>query len=292
MGNLKFADTTLRDGEQAPGVAFTVGEKVQIAKMLDSLGIEYIEAGIPAMGPPEDEAIKEILDLGLKAVISTWNRANISDIKASLACGAKHIHVSAPVSDIQIKTKLCKNRTWVVENMKRAVCYALEQGCSVTVGAEDASRADLEFLIEFTVQARREGAERLRFADTIGILEPFRTKQIIGMLLENTGMDIEFHGHNDFGMATANTFAAFKAGARFLSTTLGGLGERAGNCSFEEILAVLKQHEGIDLNVNDEMLTDTLNYLNVASGRSEFSSKITKPGYRALTIFEQYYPLL
>lgn len=269
MKHVYFVDTTLRDGEQAPGVAFTIGEKVQIAKMLDSLGIGHIEAGIPAMGPTEEEAIKEIAGLGLKAVISTWNRVNISDIKASLACGVKHIHVSAPVSDIHIESKLGKSRGWVIESMKRAVCYAIEHGCRVTVGAEDASRADPEFLIRFIVHARREGAERLRFADTVGVLEPFRTKQIIGMLNENTGMDIEFHGHNDFGMATANTFAAFKAGARFLSTTIGGLGERAGNCSFEEILAVLKQHEGIDLNVNDDLLTSTLNYIKVASGRFE-----------------------
>ncbi len=269
MRHVCFVDTTLRDGEQAPGVAFTVQEKVQIAIMLDSLGIEYIEAGIPAMGSPEEEAIKEIADLGLRAVISAWNRVNISDIKASLACGIKHIHVSSPVSDIHIELKLRKNRTWVIENMKRAVSYALEHGCRVTVGAEDASRADLKFLIRFTVQARREGAERLRFADTVGVLEPFRTKQIIGMIIENTGMDIEFHGHNDFGLATANTYAAFKAGARFLSTTLGGLGERAGNCSFEEILAVLRQHEGIDLNVNEDLLASTLNYLKAASGRFE-----------------------
>jgi len=269
MRHVYFVDTTLRNGEQAPGVAFTVQEKVQIAKMLDSLGIEYIEAGIPAMGSPEEEAIKEIVELGLKAAIPTWNRVNISDIKASLSCGVKHIHVSAPVSDIHIDSKLGKNRGWVIESMKRAVCYAIERGCRVTVGAEDASRADPEFLIRFTVHARREGAERLRFADTVGVLEPFRTKQIIDMIIESTGMDIEFHGHNDFGLATANTYAAFKAGAVFLSTTIGGLGERAGNCSFEEILAVLKQHEGIDLNVNDNLLASTSYYLKAASGRFE-----------------------
>ncbi len=217
------------------------------------------------MGSPEEEAIKEIVELGLKAAISTWNRVNISDIKASLSCGVKHIHVSAPVSDIHIDSKLGKNRGWVIESMKRAVCYAIERGCRVTVGAEDASRADPEFLIRFTVHARREGAERLRFADTVGVLEPFRTKQIIDMIIESTGMDIEFHGNNDFGLATANTYAAFKAGAVFLSTTIGGLGERAVNCSFEEILAVLKQHEGIDLNVNDNLLASTSNYLKAAS---------------------------
>lgn len=267
MKDVFFLDTTLRDGEQAPGVAFTVKEKVKMAQMLDALGIDQIEAGTPAMGPPEDEAVKEIAGLGLKTVVSSWNRVNIADIKASLNCGVKNVHVSAPVSDIHIESKLGKNRTWVIESMKRAVCYAVEHGCRVTVGAEDASRADIEFLICYAAHARKEGAERLRFADTVGVLEPFKTKKLVKYIVDNAGIEIEFHGHNDFGMATANTYAAFKAGASFLNTTIGGLGERAGNCSFEEIVDVLRHHGGIDLNIDDELLAQTSNYLNTAAGR-------------------------
>lgn len=268
METVYFVDTTLRDGEQAPGVAFTVKEKVQIAKMLDSLGVDQIEAGIPAMGSPEVEAIKEIAGLGLKAVVSTWNRMTIGDIKASLACGIKHIHVSAPVSDIHIKYKLQKNRTWVMESMKRALSYAREHQCKVTVGAEDASRADLEFLISFACHARREGAERLRFADTLGVLDPFRTKKMIKQLVERTGMAIEFHGHNDFGMATANTLAAFKGGARYLSTTITGIGERAGNCSFEEAVCALEGLEKLGLKFDRVLLSRICSYVNRAAGRA------------------------
>lgn len=267
METVHFVDTTLRDGEQAPGVAFTVKEKVQIAKMLDCLGVDQIEAGIPAMGSPEVEAIKEIAGLGLKAVVSTWNRMTIGDIKASLACGVKHIHVSAPVSDTHIKYKLRKNRIWVIESMKRALSYAREHDCRVTVGAEDASRADMEFLISFACHARREGAERLRFADTLGVLDPFKTKQIMKQLVENTGMDIEFHGHNDFGMATANTLAAFKGGARYLSTTITGIGERAGNCSFEEAVSALESFEKLGLKFDRSQLSRICSYVNKAAGR-------------------------
>lgn len=273
MNTVHFVDTTLRDGEQAPGVAFTTKEKIQIAKMLDSLGVAQIEAGTPAMGSPEVEAIEEIATLGLKAVVSTWNRMTIGDIKASLACGVKHIHISAPVSDIQINYKLGKNKIWVIESMKRALSYAREHDCRVTVGAEDASRADMEYLIHFALQARREGADRLRFADTLGLLDPFRTKQIIKHLADNTGMEIEYHGHNDFGMATANTFAAYKAGARYLNTTIGGLGERAGNCSFEEIMAVLNLQEQLNLGVDDDLLARTCCYVAAAANRLSVSGK-------------------
>lgn len=274
MDTVQFVDTTLRDGEQAPGVAFSVEEKVQIARMLDCLGVGQIEAGIPAMGSPEVEAIQEINALGLKAVVSTWNRMTIGDIKASLACGVKYIHISAPVSDTHIKHKLRKDRIWVIESMRRALSYALEHDCRVTVGAEDASRADVEFLISFARHAHREGAERMRFADTLGVLDPFSTKQIIRQLVENTGMEIEFHGHNDFGMATANTLAAFKGGARYLSTTITGIGERAGNCSFEEVVSALESFEKLGLKFDRLLLSKICSYVNRAAGRDEMLGEL------------------
>ena len=262
-----IVDTTLRDGEQAPGVAFTVTEKVQIAKMLDRLGVYQIEAGFPAMGSNEMEAISAISGLGLRAVVSAWNRATIGDIKASLACGVKHVHISAPVSDLHIYQKLRRNRVWVLESMRRAVSYARERGLEVSVGAEDASRADWNFLIHYARHASKEGVRRLRLADTVGILEPFRTRELVGGLIEETGMEVEFHGHNDFGLATANTFAACKAGARYLDTTIGGLGERAGNCSFEEIIAVLRRHGGVEPAVDGRLLAKASRYVAAAANR-------------------------
>ncbi|RYD03902.1 hypothetical protein N752_17625 [Desulforamulus aquiferis] len=141
-----FVDSTLRDGEQSAGVAFTNKEKVKIASLLDEAGVYQIEAGIPAMGKMEMEAIHCILGLDLKAKVSTWNRANLKDIKDSLDCGARNLHISAPVSDIHIKYKLNRSRLWVLENIKRTVSYAKAFDCEVSVGAEDASRQIWIFL--------------------------------------------------------------------------------------------------------------------------------------------------
>ncbi len=243
-----IVDTTLRDGEQAPGVAFSLQEKVTIAKLLDSLGIEVIEAGIPIMGKIEQDAIKAICNLNLKAQVLVWNRLLLADLRASIACGARNVHISAPVSDLHIKGKLCKSRQWVLDCLVRAIRYAKDYGCRVSVGAEDASRTDFSFLMEYALLAQESGAERLRFADTVGVMEPFNTRRIIGRLVENLAIPVEFHGHNDFGLATANSLAAFAAGAAYINTTVSGVGERAGNTCLEDIVKLFKNcvgsHEG------------------------------------------------
>ncbi|MFZ5592010.1 MAG: homocitrate synthase [Bacillota bacterium] len=267
MCRVRFVDTTLRDGEQAPGVAFTVKEKIQIARMLDSLGIYQIEAGFPAMGAIEMEAVSRVAGLGLKALVSAWNRATIGDIRASLACGVRHVHIAAPVSDLHIYQKLRRDRTWVVESMRRAVSYARGHGLMVTVGAEDASRADWQFLLYYARQAKKEGAKRLRLADTVGLLEPFRTRELVSRLIAETGLEVEFHAHNDFGLAVANTFAAWRAGARYLDTTVGGLGERAGNCSYEEIVAALRHYGVADLPAEGRIWSRLRRFVARAAGR-------------------------
>ncbi|SFR15580.1 homocitrate synthase [Desulfoscipio geothermicus] len=233
-----IVDTTLRDGEQAPGVAFTLKEKVTIARMLDLLGVEVIEAGIPVMGEIEQETLRAICSLGLRARVASWNRLLLADIRVSIACGVRDLHISAPVSDLHITKKLGKSRQWVLDCLVRAVRYARDYGCRVSVGAEDASRADFNFLLEFALLAQEAGVERLRYADTVGILEPFATRRQVGLLVSNLSIPVEFHGHNDFGLATANSLAAFGAGAAYISTTVGGLGERAGNASLEDMLGL------------------------------------------------------
>ncbi|OPX90243.1 MAG: 2-isopropylmalate synthase [Pelotomaculum sp. PtaB.Bin104] len=160
--------------------------------------------------------------------------------------------------------------------MKRSLSYAREHECTVTVGLEDASRADPDFLIDFATHARREGAQRLRFADTMGVLDPFRTRQVIRRLIEKTGIDVEFHGHNDFGMAAANTLAAFKAGARYLSTTITGIGERAGNCSFEEVVSAIENFEKLGLKFDRALLSRICSYINQVSGRNWLRRKYIK----------------
>ncbi|MDS1029290.1 homoaconitate hydratase [Bacillota bacterium LX-D] len=240
MKTVMFLDTTLRDGEQTPGVSFSKKEKLEIAQMLDSLGIDIIEAGIPAMGKNEMDSITAILNLGLNAEILTWNRLLLEDIQKSIACGSKHIHIAAPVSDLHIAKKLNKTREWVLYNTQKLVAYCVEKGCSVSVGAEDASRTDPDFLLKYYNTAIREGASRVRYADTVGIQDPFTVYNTIKNLREHIDVHIDYHGHNDFGMSTGNAYAAFKAGAAVLSCSINGLGERAGNTPLEEITMAIK----------------------------------------------------
>jgi len=251
---IKIVDTTLRDGEQAPGVAFNLREKVNIARMLDWLGVYQIEAGIPVMGELEQKAIRAIVRSNLKARVSTWNRPLLADIRASLACGVRYIHIACPVSEIQIRYKLGRSRMWLLDCLKRAMRYASDYGCRVTVGAEDASRADASFLLDLAFLAQEMGAERLRYCDTLGVLNPFTTVERLGWLRSNLSLEIEFHGHNDFGMATANTLAAIKAGIRYVDTTVEGLGERAGNASLEELVAAVQGVYGTELGLEDRLL--------------------------------------
>jgi len=245
--NIGIVDTTLRDGEQSAGVVFNREEKLHIAQMLDAIGVQEIEAGIPAMGNDEQETIKAISGLGLKAEISTWNRVAIPDIKASAECGVKRVSIAVPVSDIHLKYILNKGRDWVLEETKKVIEYAKEEGLYVCVGAVDATRSAEDFIMRFARLVQDCGADRLRFDDTVGILDPFQTSEVINKLRTEIEIDIEIHCHNDFGMATANTIAAVRAGARYASVTVNGLGERAGNAALEEVVMALKHIAGTDL---------------------------------------------
>jgi homocitrate synthase NifV len=264
---IKIVDTTLRDGEQTAGVVFSKTEKVQIAKMLDELGVHQIEAGIPVMGGDEEEAIKAIVKAGLKASIMGWNRAVIGDIEASLRCGVDAVAISISTSDIHIKYKLRKTREWVLENMVKACEYAKKEGLYVSVNAEDASRTDIDFLLQFARLAKEAGADRLRFCDTVGILEPFSTYEIVKRIIDEVGIPVEMHTHNDFGMATANTLAGIRAGAKYVGVTVNGLGERAGNAALEEVVMALKYIYNLDLGIKTFKLKEICEYVAKASAR-------------------------
>ncbi|MDN5325668.1 MAG: homocitrate synthase NifV [Moorella sp. (in: firmicutes)] len=262
-----IVDTTLRDGEQAPGVAFNPREKVAIARMLDRLGVAQIEAGTPAMGDIEQEAIRAIARQGLRSRVSTWNRLLLEDIRSSLECGIRDVHISAPVSGIQISAKLRQDYRWVLNRLRQACLYARDYGLRVTVGAEDASRADPGFLLEYAYLARESGAERLRYCDTVGVLDPFATYTHLSRLKEKVDLELEFHGHNDFGLATANALAAVRAGVRWIDTTIGGLGERAGNTSLEELYRALTRLFDLDPGLNSRYLPGLERYVARAAGR-------------------------
>jgi homocitrate synthase NifV len=266
--NIVIVDTTLRDGEQTAGVVFANHEKVRIAKLLDELGVHQIEAGIPVMGGDEEKVIRKICGLGLKASIMGWNRPVIKDIETSLSCGVDAVAISISTSDIHIKHKLQTSREWVLEQMVNATRFAKQHGVYVSVNAEDASRSDPEFLVQFARAAKEAGADRLRYCDTVGILEPFTTFDYIKFVREQVpDLEIEMHTHNDFGMATANALAGIRAGANYVGVTVLGLGERAGNAALEEVVMGLKYFLGIDLKINTEMFREVAEYVSRASGR-------------------------
>ncbi len=265
--SIKIDDTTLRDGEQTAGVVFANDEKIYIAKMLDKIGVHQIEAGIPAMGGDEKDAIKKIAALDLNCSILGWNRAVKSDIDNSVDCGVDAVAISISSSDIHIEHKLRKSREWVLESVKTGVDYAKSFNLYVSVNAEDASRSDMEFLLQFARTARDAGADRLRYCDTLGILDPFETFMRVKNIIDIIGIDIEMHTHNDFGMAIANAIAGIKAGATYVNTTINGLGERAGNAAFEELVMALKFIEGVDLGYNTNFFRSISEYIARASNR-------------------------
>ncbi|MEE8391588.1 MAG: homocitrate synthase [Anaerolineae bacterium] len=266
-GPVYIDDTTLRDGEQTAGVVFANEEKIHIARMLAQLGVHQIEVGIPTMGGDEKEAIKKIVDLGLPTSILAWNRAVVSDIQHSLDCGVDAVAVSISASDIHIQHKLMRDRQWVLDSIKRAVEFAKRHDLYVSVNAEDASRADPDFLAEFARTAKEVGADRLRYCDTVGILDPLKTYKRVKALIEKVDIPIEMHTHNDFGMATANAIAGLEAGATYVNTTVNGLGERAGNASLEELVMALQYCEGINLDIRTSLFRELSEYVALASGR-------------------------
>lgn len=267
LGPIHIDDTTLRDGEQTAGVVFANEEKLRIAKLLDDVGVYQIEAGIPTMGGAEKEAVAAIAAMGLNCSVLAWNRAVVSDVQASLDCGVDAVAISMSASDIHIEHKLRQSREWVLDSVKRAVVFAKEHNVYVSVNAEDASRADMEFLLAFARTAREAGADRVRFCDTLGILDPFNTFMKIKTLIDVVGIDVEMHTHNDFGMATANAIAGIKAGARYVNTTVNGLGERAGNAALEEVAMALQYIEGMSLGLRTDKFRELSEYVAAASNR-------------------------
>jgi len=247
---IRVFDTTLRDGEQTPGVSLTPENKLRIAQRLDELGVDVIEAGFAAVSEGELESVKLISEAGLRAEICSASRGVRGDIDAVVKAGADSIHLIIPVSDLHIEAKLKKTREQVLRITRDMVKHAKDCGLIVELSAEDATRADFAYLKKVFATGIEVGADRVVACDTVGVLTPERSYKFYGDLRESLKVPVvSVHCHNDFGMAVANTIAALRAGANQFHATINGLGERAGNASLEEIVVSLitlhKQKLGI-----------------------------------------------
>ncbi|MEM3374251.1 MAG: Lrp/AsnC ligand binding domain-containing protein [Candidatus Woesearchaeota archaeon] len=264
--DVKILDTTLREGEQTPYVNFSVDEKIEIAKYLDKIGVDMIEAGDPSVSPKIFEAISEIVKLNLKAEIVAHSLAIKQNIDNAKKTGAKRIVVFYPTSKIHLETKVKKTEREALEIIKENVSYAKSLGLKVRFTPEDATRTDFDFLVEACNTAIKAGADRISYADTLGIMLPNVFYQNVKRLKEKLlpcGLDV--HCHNDFGLALANAIMAIEAGADCIHTTINGMGERTGIPDLAEVIMTFKVLYGLN-KFNEKYLIEASNYLEKISG--------------------------
>lgn len=247
-------DTTLRDGEQAPGLVFSSKEKVEIVSLLDEFGIPMIEVGTPAMGGDEATAIRRMIKLQPKAKLIGWNRGVREDLEASLRLGLSYVHIGLPASKQLLEQGLRHNRSWLLETMFDLVSWAKKRAQFVSLSAEDVCRADPNFLVEYAKVAYQAGADRIRLSDTVGLAVPTQYADLVSRVSKEAKIAVMVHAHNDFGLSVANTLAGINAGAKYCHVTVNGIGERAGMPPLDEVVMALKYLYKIDLDFNLKIL--------------------------------------
>jgi 2-isopropylmalate synthase len=263
---IRIFDTTLRDGEQTPGISVNPQQKVQIAVKLDELGVDVIEAGFPMVSRGEMQAIRSIVKQGLKAEICGLARAAKSDIDAALACDLRYIHLFIATSDIHMQYKLKMSRQKVFENAVSAVDYAKRHGVVVEFSAEDATRSDRSFVNSVFKAVADTGADRLNIPDTVGYATPEYIAELVNSVKSTTNLPISMHCHDDLGLAVANTIAGINAGASCAQVTINGLGERAGNASLEEVVMALQCLYHRQHSIRTQLLYETSKFVSNAMG--------------------------
>jgi isopropylmalate/homocitrate/citramalate synthase len=249
-----FEDTTLRDGEQTPGIAFGVADKIRIHDLLVGAGVRWIEAGIPAMGGDELRALRQLIAKESPAMLIAWNRGVRADVEQSLGLGFEAIHIGLPASDRLLRASVGRDRTWLLEQARVLIAVAKEKGAFVSISAEDVARTELGFLQEYACVVAEAGADRLRLSDTIGALGPEAYARRVEAVKAVSDIAIQCHAHNDYGLALANTLAGVKAGARWFHATVNGIGERAGMLDLAQAVMVLQRLYGIDLGIDPARL--------------------------------------
>lgn len=264
--NVRIFDTTLRDGEQTPGVTVTPEQKVQVAIKLDELGVDAIEAGFPIVSHGEMRAIKTIVKQGLRAEVCGLARTVEADIDAALECDLKYVHTFIATSDIHMRYKLKMTREQVLEKAVKAVEYAKKHGVLVEFSAEDATRSDRAFLIKVFKAVREARADRLDIPDTVGYATPQYVADLVTEVRDATRLPVSVHCHDDFGLAVANSISGINAGAACAHVTINGLGERAGNASLEEFVMALQCLYTKKHNIKTELLYETSKYVSNTMG--------------------------
>ena len=267
--NVRIFDTTLRDGEQTPGVSLSPEKKLNIAKKLDELGIDAIETGFPVISDGEREAVKMITNANLKAELCGLARTNKKDIDAAIDCGLNYIHTFIATSDIHLEYKLKMTRDQALAKAIDAVEYGKSRGLQVEFSAEDATRTDREFLKKVFGEVAKAGADRIDIPDTVGYSTPEYIAEITKDAIDATKLPVSVHCHNDFGLAVANAISGIQAGAQCAHVTINGIGERAGNASLEEFVMALNslQFENKwETNINTKLLYETSRYVSKLVG--------------------------
>jgi isopropylmalate/homocitrate/citramalate synthase len=262
-----FYDTTLRDGEQTVGVVLSPEDKVELARGLDELGVERIEAGFPRVSDDDWRAVELIRDAGLNAEVWGFSRAVDADVKALVELGVEASVIESPISDLKLEA-LGVDREAMLERIVYAVSFAVEQGITVAFFGVDGSRADLDYFETVYKTAVEAGAQEVVVVDTIGIASPEAVGDLVGRTREwlGPGVPVHFHGHNDFGLATAAALAAVRAGASWVQGTINGMGERAGNANLPEIALALRGLYGIETKLRLEKVRGFSERLRELSG--------------------------
>jgi len=257
MKHIRIFDTTLRDGEQTPGVSLTPEEKMEIALQLDKLGVDAIEAGFPSASKGEEKALRDLMNAGLKAEICALTRTLKSDIGVAIACEVNSIHTFISTSDVQMKYALNMTPDQVLEAVEDSVAYIKDHGFLCEFSPMDATRTDLGFLKRVCTVAQESGADRINIPDTVGIMNPSSMLELIKELSDVVKVPISVHCHNDFGMAAANSLAGVEGGASQVHVTVNGLGERAGNAALEEVVMGLHLIYKKKTRINTRLLYET-----------------------------------